>query len=216
MGNEFVEPDREVGVNSGLDSGEVSPSLPEQRLYMTALSDWIIFMQGPPPTIFVTNYRFDGEWKRLFRLLTLVLLMLGAVIAVFSLGFAPPGKKLEDLANKSEYLFLVLVVGAVIAVPYAFVLAPLLRIRVTFSQTFFIVLLLGLPWLPLIGLVWAIGHTGTGGIIIVILLYLLSLRPLYNFCKGVSVVASCRLWRPIISILIPFAVGLTIFVANHV
>lgn len=188
----------------------------EQKLPIAALTDWVTFLQGPASPPFKEDCRFEGEWKRLFRLLSLVLLMLGAIIVVFSLGLAAPGQKWQDLATKSQYLFLVLVIGAVVAVPYSFVLAPLFRIRITFAQTFFVVLLLGLPWLPLIALVWAIGKVWTGGLVISIFLYILCLAAIYNFCKGVSVIARCKLWRPVISLFLPMFLALAIFVANYV
>ena len=188
----------------------------EQKLPIAALNDWITFLQGPSGPLFTEDSSFDAEWKRLFRLVTLVLLMLGAIIAIFSIGLNAAGQSWRDFASSSKYLLLILVVGAVVAVPYAFVLAPLLRIRITFVQTFFTVLLLGLPWLPLITLVWAIGKVWNGGLLVAILLYIMTLVPLHNFCKGVSVVARCRIWRPILSIVIPLGLAVAIFAANVV
>jgi hypothetical protein len=142
--------------------------------------------------------------------------MLGAIIAIFSIGLNATGQSWRDFASSSKYLLLVLVAGAVVAVPYAFVLAPVLRIRITLVQTFFAVLLLGLPWLPLITLVWAFGKVWNGGLLVVILLYIMTLVPLYNFCKGVSVLGRCRIWRPILSLSVPLGFALAIFVANVV
>jgi hypothetical protein len=188
----------------------------EQGLPLAALTDWITFLQGPSEPLFKRNCRFDTEWKRLFRLLSLVLLMLGAIMVIFSLGLTASGQSWRDFASNSKYLLLVLVVGAVVAVPYAFILAPLLRIRITFAQTFFTVLLLGLPWLPLITLVWAFGTAWSSGLLVAIFLYIMTLVPLYNFCKGVSVIAGCRTWRPILSLVIPLGLALAVFVANVV
>lgn len=186
----------------------------EQRLPIAALNDWVLFLQGPSDTLFAHNFAFDTEWKRLFRLVSLVLLMLGAIIAIFSIGLNASGQSWRDFASNSKYLLLILVVGAVVAVPYAFVLAPLLRIRITFVQTFFTVLLLGLPWLPLITLVWAIGRVWTGGLLVAIFLYIMTLVPVFNFCKGVAVLAKCRIWRPILSLAIPLGLALAVFAAN--
>lgn len=188
----------------------------EQRLPIAALTDWVTFLQGPPESVFGHDISIDAEWKRLFRLAGLVLLMLGAIIIIFSLGLSEPGQKWQDLATKSEYMLLVLIIGAVIAVPYSFVLAPLVRIRITFVQTFFAVLFLGLPWLPLISLIWALGKVWTNGLIVALFLYILSLVPLYNFCKGVALISGCRPRRAVLSLAIPAAVALAIFVANHV
>jgi len=191
-------------------------ALAEQRLPIAALTDWIMLLQGPAPPLFVENRDFQPEWKRLFRLGALVLLLLGTIIAIFSLGIAEPGQKWADFTTKLQYLTLTLVIGAVVAVPYAFVLAPLLRIRITFAQTFFTVLFLGLPWLPLIALVWAIGRVQQSGLLVVILLYILSLVPLHHFCKGVSVIAVCGIWRVVLSLAIPTVLALTVFIANFV
>ena len=109
----------------------------EQNLPIAALNDWITFLQGPSGTLFTEDSSFDAEWKRLFRLVTLVLLMLGAIIAIFSIGLNAAGQSWRDFASSSKYLLLILVVGAVVAVPYAFVLAPLLRIRITFCANIF-------------------------------------------------------------------------------
>lgn len=188
----------------------------EQRLPVAALSDWLLFLQGPSEPVFKKDCSFDAEWKRLFRLLSLVLLMLGAIMVVFSLGLTASGQSWRDFASNSKYLLLVLVIGAVVAVPYAFVLAPLLRIRITFAQTFFTVLLLVLPWLPLITLVWAIGTVWGGGFLVAIFLYIMTLVPILHFCKGVSVIAGCRTWRPILSLVIPLGLALAVFIANVV
>lgn len=188
----------------------------EQRLPVAALSDWVRFLQGPSEPVFKKDCSFESEWKRLFRLLSLVLLMLGAIMVVFSLGLNASGQSWRDFASNSKYLLLVLVVGAVVAVPYAFVLAPLLRIRINFAQTFFTVLLLGLPWLPLITLVWAIGTVWGGGLLVAIFLYIMTLVPLKNFCKGVAVIAGCRVWKPILSIVIPLGLAFAVFFANVV
>lgn len=188
----------------------------EQNLPVAALSDWVTFLQGPSEPLFKKNRSFDAEWKRLFRLLSLVLLMLGAIMVIFSLRLNASGQGWRDFASNSKYLLLVLVIGAVVAVPYSFVLAPLLRIRITFAQTFFIVLLLGLPWLPLITLVWALGTVWSGGLLVAILLYIMTLVPLNNFCKGVSVIAGCRIWKPILSVAIPLGLALAVFIANVV
>jgi hypothetical protein len=186
----------------------------EQKLPVAILSDWLMLLQGPSETLFPEKYNFENEWKRLFRLVGLVLLMLGAIVAIFSIGLNASGQSWRDFASNSKYLLLILVSGAVVAVPYAFVLAPLLRIRVTFVQTFFAVLLLGLPWLPLITFVWAIGRVWSGGLVIAIFLYLMTLVPMVHFCRGISRLANCHIWRPIVSLLIPLVLGLTVFAAN--
>lgn len=186
----------------------------DQKLPLAALTDWLLFLQGPAEPVFSQNYNFENEWKRLFRLVGLVLLMLGAIVAIFSLGLNATGQGWRDFASNSKYLLLVLVSGAVVAVPYAFVLAPLLRIRITFVQTFFAVLLLGLPWLPLITFVWAIGRIWTGGLVIAIFLYIMTFALIVNFCKGVSRLSNCHIWRPIVSLLIPLVLALAVFAAN--
>ena len=202
------------------DAGSSTPSTAdivsavEQKLPVAALTDWLMLLQGPSETLFSQNFNFENEWKRLFRLVGLVLLMLGAIVAIFSIGLNASGQGWRDFASNSKYLLMVLVSGAVVAVPYAFVLAPLLRIRVTFVQTFFAVLLLGLPWLPLITFVWAIGRVWSGGLVIAIFLYIMTLVPLFHFCKGISRLANCHVWRPIVSLLIPLVLGLTVFAAN--
>lgn len=188
----------------------------EQRLPVAALSDWVLFLQGPSEPLFKKNSTFDNEWRRLFRLLSLVLLMLGAIMAIFSLGLNASGQDWRDFASNSKYLLLVLVVGAVVAVPYAFVLAPLLGIRITFAQTFFAVLLLGLPWLPLITLVWALGTVSGTGSLVVIFLYILTFVPLNNFRKGVTAIADCPHWKAIISLVIPIGIALALYFANVV
>lgn len=190
-----------------------------QRLPVAALSDWVTLLQGPGPPLFAAECKFDQEWKRLFRLVSIVLLMLGAVVTAFSLGLGAAGEDWRKFVSNSSYLFLILVIGAVVAVPYAFVLAPLLRIRITFVQAFFSVLLLGLPWLPLIALIWAVGKvwtSGLAGLSVTVFLYILALVPVYNFSKGVAMVSNCKLWRVLISLFIPAVFVMTVFVANFV
>ena len=190
-----------------------------QKLPVAALSDWVMLLQGPAPPLFAAQGKFDQEFKRLFRLVTVVLLMMGAVVTAFSLGLGAAGQDWQQFASNSSYLFLILVAGAVVSVPYAFVLAPLLRIRITFAQTFFSVLLLGLPWLPLIALIWAIGKvwtSGLAGLAIPTFLYIMAIVPLYNFSKGVAIVSDCRLLRVFLSLLIPTFLALLFFIANFV
>jgi hypothetical protein len=202
-----------AGNNEAADSPLAAGATPIPFLSTAALTDWVMFLQGPSrPTFDMTLT--NAEWKRVFRLGALVLLMLGAILVIFSLGLGPEGGKWQDLAAKTQYMLLILVVGAVLAVPYAFVLAPLLRIKITFAQTFFAILLLGLPWLPLIALIWALGRVWTNGIIVGIFLYILGLVPIVNFCKGVSIISGCSLRRVLVSLLIPAVLALTIFIAN--
>src|SRR5258705_13144862 len=106
----------------------------EPKLPIAALSDWVMLLQGPAAPLFTSECKFDQEWKRLFRVASLVLLMLGAIITAFSLGLNAAGQNWHTFVSSSRYFFLILVFGAVVAVPYAFLLAPLLRIRVSFSQ----------------------------------------------------------------------------------
>lgn len=196
---------------------EIIPGV--QKLPVAALSDWVMLLQGPAPPLFAAQSKFDQEFKRLFRLVTVVLLMMGAVVTAFSLGLGAAGKNWQQFASNSSYLFLILVVGAVVAVPYAFVLAPLLRIKITFAQTFFTVLLLGLPWLPLIALIWAVGKvwtSGLAGLTIPIFLYIIGIVPLLNFSKGVAIVSGCGRLRVLLSLLIPTLLAVVFFVANFV
>lgn len=201
-----------------MEEPDIIPGAP-QKVPVAVLTDWLLLLQGPAPPLFVASASFEQEFKRVFRLVTLVLLMLGAVVAVFSLGLGAAGKDWQQFASNSSYLFLILVVGAVVAVPYAFVLAPLLRIRITFIQTFFSVLLLGLPWLPLIALIWAVGkvwNSRSAGLTVTIFLYILGLVPFYNFSRGVSIISNCKMWRVLVSLLIPTLLGLAVFIANFV
>lgn len=190
-----------------------------QKLPIAALSDWVHLLQGPAANWTEEECKFNQEWKRLFRLVSLVLLMFGAVVTVFSVGLGATGGDWKKFASNSSYLFLTLVIGAALSVPYAFVLAPLMRIRISFSQTFFSILLLGLPWLPLIALIWAVGKvwtTGLAGLGVITFLYILGIVPLLNFSKAVARISSCKLWRVLISLLVPALLALMVFVANFV
>lgn len=187
-----------------------------QQLPIAALSDWLTLLQGPSTPLFTPEGKFDQEWKRLFRLVGVVLLMLGAIIAAFSLGLNAAGEDWQKFVSNSRYLFLVLVIGAVLAVPYAFMLAPMLRIKINLVQTFFSVLLLGLPWMPLVALIWAVGRVWTGGLVVTVFLYILMIVPLRNFCRGVQMISQCRPWQPYLSIMVPLVLALAVFVGNVV
>jgi hypothetical protein len=189
------------------------------QMPLIALTDWVTLLQGPSDPLFSASAGFDREWRRLFRLIALVLLMLGAVIVAFSLGLHAAGEDWRMLASKGYYPPLMLLIGAILAVPYAFLLAPLCRIRITFSQTFFTILLLLLPWVPLFATVWAIGNISTKwglGAVVTILSYVFVSVALYNFCKGVSILSSCRMWQALVSLLIPVALVLAYLIGNVV
>lgn len=182
----------------------------------TSLTDWLTFLQGPAPPVFDSSTAFNAEWKRLIRLCALVLLLLSVITIAFSLGTGQPGEKWHLLATRTRDLMLVLGVGAVVAVLYAFMLAPLLRIRITFIQTLFALLMLGLPWLPLILFVQALGMVWTNGLVVGLFLSALALVPLYNFCKGVAIIAGCRPRRVMLSLAIPAVLALVVVIANVV
>jgi hypothetical protein len=184
------------------------------RFLSASLTDWLMLLQGPAPPIFDSQTTFNAEWKRLFRLCALVLLMLGVITIAFSLGTGLPGEKWHLLATRTRGLLLVLGVSAVVAVLYAFMLAPLLRIHITFIQTLFVVLMLGLPWLPLIIFVQALGMVWSNGFIVSLFLAALTLVALYNLCKGVAIVAGCRPGRVVLSLAIPAVLALVIVIAN--
>lgn len=190
------------------EPGQVlAPAPAVQRLPIVALTEWVTSLQGPAPPLFEKEKNFEGEWLRLFRLASLVLLMLVLIVVVFSFGIAQAGIMWSDLAIR------ILVIGAVMSVPYAFLFAPLLRIKISFVQTFFTLLLLGLPWVPMLALVWALGIVWGSGMLQVPLLYIFSIVPLYNFCKGIAVIASCRTRRVVASLAIPLFLALAVFVA---
>jgi hypothetical protein len=184
------------------------------QLPRAALADWIDLLQGPASPIFSLNSDFKSEWGRLFRLLSLTLSMTGAILVVFSIVQGD----WRTYANQMPYTLITLVIGAVLGVPYAFIIAPLMRIKIGFVPTFFSVLLLGLPWVPLFALVWAFGKAfappdgsnSLTGFYVSIFFLILSFAVIYNFCRAVSIIAGCKFWRSLTSLLVPLLLLLII------
>ena len=172
-----------------------------------AFEDWINLLQGPAPPIFEENRNFSSEWGRLFRLLSLTLLMTGAILTIFSIVKGD----WRTYATQIPYILIVLVIGVVVSAPYAFIIAPVMRIKINFTQTLFSVLLIGLPWLPPFILVWSFGRAFAPqeednvltGFYVVIFLLVLSFVVTVNFSRAVSLISGSKIWKVLTSLLVP-------------
>src|SRR5713226_2746480 len=118
------------------------------QVAIKSLSEWLSLLTGPSDPPFRIRADFTQEWGRLFRLIPVVVPMMATVLGVD----LHQGK---SALQNPQFLWL-LIAGALTAVLYAVLSAPLFRMHTSLYQLFFVFLLLGVPWLPLVAAVWII------------------------------------------------------------
>jgi hypothetical protein len=188
---------------------EVDDPNSQPNWVMSAFGDWLSFMQGPTSPPFSKDC-VECDWSRLFRLMALVIFLLNAVVGTFAVAAADFNKLV--LGNRNALL--ILLGGMLASVVYAFIISPVFKVKISLPQAFFAFLQLGVPWLPLIALVWAIGYTQQPfplkGFLVPINLYLIPLLTIKNIRRGVSVITDCPAWRVRASLFIPLILYYTL------
>ena len=209
----------------------MSPKVPTAWLYR-AFEDWLGLLEGPKDASFRDQAKFESEWSRLFRLAALVLVLSSAGLgtpAFAGLGFSLEGLKKgwESMVLQSRPGLLLILGGSIAAAIYSAFFGSLVLPRklqcvpMSFRQSFFTLLLLGLPWLPPLAVL--IGLTKTSFLPTIIEAPLLVIAPYTfllafsrNFYRGVCTIHPlCSKWRVSISVIVPLAV-LTLIIINRV
>ena len=130
----------------------------------TALNDWLNLLQGPSEPPFAPKADFVDPWRHLFQLIVLVLIMLTTVLTFSYLGLKASVKEeivtafVANTAAQTRYTIIIMLIGALFAILYALMIAPLFKLRVSVPQAFFTFLFVLLPWLPVVTLVWVLGY----------------------------------------------------------
>jgi len=174
-----------------------------QKIFMIkTFSDWLHLLDGPRHKVFSELVKQE-DWRRLFKLLTLVLFLSGAVVGA-KLTIDALQKNPVTSVLESHLALTFLIIGAMLAVFYNGI-GRLFGITLSLTKSFFIILSLGLPWVPVftvIDMIPSLPPFKLQGVLFV-LSHLLLIKPLLNFAQGVKIVTKCPRWRVLISILAP-------------
>lgn len=129
-----------------------------------ALTDWLNLLQGPSDPPFTENADFQSPWKYLFRLITLVMIMITSVLTFSYLGLSTSEQEgilqafVKNTVAQARYTIMIILGGALFAVLYALIVAPVFKVKISVPQAFFAFLFILLPWIPIIALVWVLGY----------------------------------------------------------
>jgi hypothetical protein len=175
-------------------------------------SEWLALLGGPPGPPFNKTVDFKNEWGRLTRLGVVVLVLLGAIWGI--------SYRFSNVTPTSPAFLGILLGGAILGVVYRAMFAPLFRIKVSLYDTFFLMLLLGLPWAPMVETVRAFGNRYSvnplAGFPVIITLYVICFSCLCNVSRGLAQVSRCTFWRALLSLLLPLALVIYLISQLHV
>ena len=169
---------------------------------ISVFADWLHLLDGPKHEVF-TQIVQQENWGRLFKLITLVLFLSGAIVgARLTIEYLQKDGLHSVLESPIALTFLI--VGAMLAAFYNGI-ARLFGITLSLTKSFFIILSLGLPWIPIftcIDVIPSLPQFKLQGILF-LLSHLVLIKPIFNFIAGVKSVTGCAGWRVTISILLP-------------
>ena len=169
---------------------------------VAAFSDWLSLFDGPKHKVFSQIVEKE-DWTRLFRLLMLVLVLSGAVLGA-KLTIAAIQHSVVASVLESPLAITFVIVGAMLGVAYSSI-ARVFSIKLSLKKSFFIILSLLLPWVPIANCIDTIQSLppfkGIG--VIFLLAHLLLIRPIYNFYQGVVIISHAAKWRALSSVLLP-------------
>lgn len=179
------------------------------RRLIKTLSDWLELLQGPPSSVF-REILTAKDWGRLLGLVTLSLTFSGVALGV-NIGlsglFSPTGA----LVSPKPLIYLLLT-GALLSAVYS-VISGLFRIRITLQETFFVLLSLTLPWLPVLIFIDAVRLLPSFPLISLVTLVgtaIVAFKGIANFVGGVREVSRSPKWRVWLSVLVPLAMIATL------
>jgi hypothetical protein len=168
--------------------------------------DWLYFLEGNCPKAFECIKNGKPEDGRLFRLVLIVVIMSAIAIGAPTLSVKGLASPLVAFQEQSGPVVKVLLAGAIAAASYALLIARLCGVPISIQNAFFVILFLGLPWVPPTILVRSLVQTQWYYMPhVLILWYVVAVVGLsFNLYRGVaSVVTNCPKWRVGLSILVP-------------
>lgn len=192
-------------MNPDSDTPQISKSPATPRRVLSTFSDWVYLLDGPRNKIFLEIVKRE-DWRRLFNLLILTLILSGALVgtrltleAIYTSG--------ANLVLQSPVALMTLIIGAMLGVFYSGV-AYLSGIKISLPKSFFLILSLGLPWIPIVAFIDIIPTLPYFKLIGVIFLlsHLILIKPVFNLYRGVLVVTKCAKWRALVSVLAPIII----------
>ena len=192
----------------------------------TALNDWLNLLQSPAEPPFSPKADFVDPWRHLFQLIILVLIMLTTVLTFSYLGLKASVKEeivtafVANTAAQTRYTIIIILIGALFAILYALMIAPLFKLRVSVPQAFFTFLFVLLPWLPVVTLVWVLGYVipEVPLVPLFIPLFIFVLFPIFIVMKtgnALCLITGSDKRRCVASVAVPFVLlfALTIWIA---
>lgn len=187
-----------------VSNGDAAPGgKTEGNWIQTALGDWLNLLQGPQAQAFVEGVR-KNDWYRLFRLLVISLFLAGVALGTsYIKPELTPNFNALVLSSRPAML---LVMGAAGFAVFYQIFAWAFRVRVTLPQSFFAILFLGLPWLPLMALAESFQFRPgfpLAGIILGYGAQFFALAAIFNFGRGVKQISKRPALRVWLSLVIP-------------
>lgn len=168
-----------------------------------ALGDWLHLLQGPTAPRFKHGVE-TNDWHRLFRLLVTSLFLAGIALGT---SYIQPEltPNFNALIMTSKPAMLLIIGSAAFAVLYQ-IFAWAFRIAVTLPKSFFAILFLGLPWLPLMALAESFQfrpNAPLSGLIFGFGAQFFALAAVVNFGRGVRHISNSASWKVWLSLAIP-------------
>lgn|SRR2546425_558195 len=185
------------------------------RRIIKTLADWLELLSGPPSPVFTQIVR-DNDLARLLKLLILSLSFSGVALGV-NFGLAGILTHPTDILLTSKPVIFALLCGVLLATTYSFI-AAFFRIKIKLQETFFVILLLCLPWLPLLIFADTLRYLPSFPLIWMVTLLaplIVLLKAMISFVKGVSEVSECPKWRAWLSVIIPLLAASVLIVLMY-
>lgn len=197
------------------DSEKPQETDSRSRRIIKALADWLELLSGPPSKVF-TEITKQKDWPRLLKLVVLSLSFSGVALGV-NLGLSGMLTHPSDILLTSKPVIYALLGGVLLAASYGFVAGPC-RIKIKLQETFFVILSLCLPWLPLLIFADALRHLPPFPLIWLVTFLaplVVVLKALKNFIGGVAEVSTCPKWRVSLSVIAPVIVALILIILMY-
>lgn len=197
------------------DADESREKDTRSRRAIKTLADWLELLSGPPSPVF-TEITKQKDWSRLLKLVVLSLSFSGVALGV-NLGLSGVLTHPTDILLTSKPVVYALLGGVLLAAGYGFIAGPC-RIKIKLQETFFVILSLCLPWLPLLIFADALRHLPPFPLIWLVTFLaplVVVLKALKNFIGGVAEVSTCPKWRVSLSVITPVLVALILIVLMY-
>jgi hypothetical protein len=211
MSNDPQQEKGQQGDSSTLDAPHQSQGVAKRAALAvegwiaSAFSDWLCLLTGPQCPMFEQAVT-SNDWTRLFRLLVLTVFISGIFLTFFSVDPQSLSLDLKTIALTSAPAMWTLIGAAGFAVIYR-AFAWIWRIPITLPESFFTILFLGLPWLPLLSIIEAVKYKAAiiplAGIIYGYGMFFFLGAAIFNFARGIRQISKCPAWKVWMSVIVP-------------